>query len=183
MHISSTQELDWPTLVSRVYPELRRVARALLSAERRGHTLEPTALVHEALMVLLDLEHPIEFLDDRHFVRLAVSRMRWQLIDHARRRLAAKRTIRLEPSSESCVPAERLEQMVTIDQLLTRLRSFDERSADIMELYYFGGLGDAEIAVVLGVSQRTVARDKDFAKAVLFRLANTVVCPAGQSLK
>ena len=145
------------------YAELRRVAAVLLARERRGHTLAPTELVHEAWLKLRAGNTP------RSRVGLAASAMRAALVDHARRRTAAKRstggvTLQLEPEA---VALERDAYVVALDQALGELAEFDRELAHLVELRFFGGLEPEAVARALGLSPRTVKRRWQLAKAWL----------------
>jgi RNA polymerase sigma factor (TIGR02999 family) len=154
-------------VVPLVYEELRRLARIHMGRERPGHTLQPTALVHEAYarLVAADLD-----LQDRvHFFAVASSAMRRILVDHARARASLKRgggALRVT-LDEDLLASGRGSDIVEIDAALERLAAVDVRKARIVELHYFGGLSYDEIARVLGVSAATVDRDLRFAKAWL----------------
>jgi RNA polymerase sigma-70 factor (ECF subfamily) len=148
-----------------VYAELRRIARNQMRRERQGHTLQPTALVHEAFLRLVDEGASWE--NRAHFFGVAAQVMRRLLVDHARRRRAAKRAIPitldealLQPSS-AAVPNE---EILAVDQALDRLARLDARQASVVELRYFGGLSVEETAEVLGVAERTVKLDWAMAK-------------------
>jgi RNA polymerase sigma factor (TIGR02999 family) len=153
-----------------VYQELRRLARRQMAGERSGHTLQPTALVNEAYLRLLGAEPPV-FQDRAHFFAMAAQVMRRVLVDHARARRASKRggTDRhcLELTPELAISEDRLDQVLQVDEALTRLATIDARQARIVELRYFSGLSEEEIADVLEISARTVKRDWKFARAWL----------------
>lgn len=154
-----------------VYDELRRLAASALRRERAGHTLQPTALVHEAFLRLANSpETPWE--SHAHFVAIAARVMRRVLVDHARRRKAFKRgtgDVRV-PLDDVDVPAATLDvDLVALDEALARLATFDERQARIVELRFFGGLSVPETAVLIGASERTVKRDWQVARAWLTR--------------
>ena len=137
-----------------VYRELRRLADAYMRRERPDHTLQPTALIHEAYIRLVDQKHP-EWQSRSHFFRFASHLMRQILVDHARARHAEKRGGDLQR-----VPIEEADplgnwpsiDLMTLDDALTRLASFDERKAQIVELRFFGGMTDDEVAEALGIS-------------------------------
>lgn len=154
-----------------VYRELRRLAAAALRRERAGHTLQPTALVHEAFLRLagISTDRPI---DRQHFVALAARAMRRVLVDHARGRNALKRgqsDVRV-PLDDVDVPvASRDIDFVALEDALVRLADLDERQARIVELRFFGGLTVEETAVVIDASERTVKRDWQMARAWLKR--------------
>ena len=153
-----------------VYPELRRIATRFLHNERDHHTLEPTALVNELSVRLLGSQ-PLTFQDRAHFFADAAQTMRRILIDYARARTAEKRGGRQERVSLTAVegwnPVERNEDILALDEALTKLEKADSRAARVVELRFFGGLEEAEVAEVLGVSIITVKRDWKVARAWL----------------
>lgn len=157
-------------LVSMVYDELRRVARAHLRAERNP-SLQPTALVHELYLRLVDRDR-MTIRDRTHFFALAARVMRQVLVDHARRRLAHKRggavtIVGLETGMEPArTPGV---DVLVIDEALDQLMSVDERLCRVVELRFFGGLNIEEAAEALEVSPATVERDWAMAKAWLFQ--------------
>jgi RNA polymerase sigma-70 factor (ECF subfamily) len=155
-----------------VYDELRRLAGAALRRERPSHTLQPTALVHEAFLRLVDVKS--SRLQDRgHFIAIAARAMRRVLVDHARSRGAVKRgkaEARLSIDDVDVAAADASDMdLVALDQALERLAAIDERQARIVELRFFGGLTVEETAVVIGASDRTVKRDWQMARAWLRR--------------
>lgn len=149
-------------LYAAVYPELRRVARALMRRERASHTLQPTELVHDAFMRLVD-QTALEIADRAHFLAVAARAMRQILVDHARRRGAQKRggsgweRVTL---NEDVVPgpAGALD-LLAFDQALDALARHDARAAQVVEMKVFAGSTSVEIADALGVSKRTVDGD------------------------
>lgn len=148
-------------LLESLHSELKRLARRYLSGERQGHTLQPTALVNEAYMKLIDVKAH-EWRDRVHFIAVAARVMRQILVDHARRRRADKRGGGVDalPIIETIVPAApKSEDLIDLDEALQRLEKKDPRAFRIVELRYFGGLSIEETAEVLGVSPRTVKRD------------------------
>jgi RNA polymerase sigma factor (TIGR02999 family) len=155
-----------------VYDELRRLAGAALRRERPSHTLQPTALVHEAFLRLVDVKS--SRLQDRgHFIAIAARAMRRVLVDHARSRGAVKRgkaeaRLSIDDVDVAAVDASDMD-LVGLDQALERLAAIDERQARIVELRFFGGLTVEETAVVIGASDRTVKRDWQMARAWLRR--------------
>jgi len=157
-----------------VYEELRRIAAARLRAEREGHTLQPTALVNEAYMKLV--ASPGAGLQDRsHFLSVAARAMRQVLVDHARRRDAAKRGAGVEPATLTgrglaSPDASGLDsdELLALDDALDRLDALDSRLRQVVELRFFGGLTDTEVGEVLGVTRRTVQRDWTRARAWLY---------------
>jgi RNA polymerase sigma factor (TIGR02999 family) len=156
-------------LVPLVYDELRRIARARLRTERDGHTLQTTALVHEAYVRLVDLDR-MTLRNRTHFFAMASRLMRQILVDHARRKLANKRGGSAELVSLSNVEPHASTatiDVLALDEALTRLVSFDSRLSQVVELRFFGGLSIAETAMALDVSPATVERDWVVAKAWL----------------
>lgn len=154
-----------------VYDELRRQARILMSAERRDHTLQPTALVHEAFL-RLSQQTGMQWKDRSHFYGIASRLMRQILIDHARKMAAKKRGERPVHFSldDVQIPAkDRAAAFVALDEALERLEGFDSQQARIVEMRFFGGLRSEEIAEGLGISERTVNRDWQAARVWLFR--------------
>lgn len=154
-----------------VYNELRRLAAGYLRRERPGHTLQPTALVHEAYVRLLD-QRQIDFTNRAQFVGLAAVMMRRILVNHARDRIAAKRGggaehVSLTLAGEGIGAPE--VDLLDLNEALTDLSESDPRKGQIVELKFFGGLTTAEIAELLGVSVATVERDWKFARAWLYR--------------
>ena len=150
-----------------VYKELRQLAVAYLKRERGGHTLQPTALVHEAYLRLVDQSNP-NWQNRSHFFGVAARLMRQILVDHARRRCAGKRAGRQVPLEEAVsLRPERSPDLVALDASLTALEQIDPRKCKAVELRYFGGLGMQEIAEALQVSATTVRRDLRMAEAWL----------------
>lgn len=156
-------------VVGMVYRDLRRLAAWYLRQERPGHTLQPTALVNEAFVRLSNGEQ-IQWRDRSHFFAVAARQMRRVLIDHARRRKAAKRGDEKIPVTDAAGhagPSPRIEDVLAVNQVLEDLESLDPRAAQVVELRVFGGLSEAEIADVVGTSVATVKRDWTFARAWL----------------
>jgi RNA polymerase sigma factor (TIGR02999 family) len=151
-----------------VYDELRRLAAGLLRRERRDHTFSATTLVHEAFIRLAGTEELV-FEDRVQFFALAARQMRHILVDHARRRAAGKRGGGERPVTldEALAAEERPEALCALDEALCALAAFDERKARAVELHYFGGMTQREIAAALGVHENTVARDLRLANAWL----------------
>lgn len=163
------QALD--ELTPLVYKELRQLAASYLRKERQGHTLQPTALVHEAYLRLVDQTSPT-WQNRSHFFGVAARLMRQILVDHARRRQAAKRAgSRVKVSLEEALsfPHERSRDLVALDSGLNALEKIDARKCKAVELRYFGGLSMEEIAQALEVSPVTVRRDLRMAEAWLHR--------------
>ena len=153
-----------------VYAELRRLAASYLRRESPGHTLQPTALVHEAFIRLLDRSAP-DCQNRSQFYGLAARLMHQILIDHARTRLALKRGgQRVHLSLDEVVLSHDQDAgLVALDEALGRLAALDPRKARVVELRFFGGLSVAESAEALNTSEKTVRRDWQFAKTWLLR--------------
>jgi RNA polymerase sigma factor (TIGR02999 family) len=153
-----------------VYPQLRQIASRFLQQERPDHTLEPTALVNEVALRLLG-SGPIAYNDRTHFFALAAQIMRRILIDYARARVAGKRggvQHRVNLSSiEDWRATPQSEDVLRLDEALSNLEQADARAARVVELRFFGGLREQEIADLLGVSVITVKRDWQVARAWL----------------
>jgi RNA polymerase sigma factor (TIGR02999 family) len=150
--------------MQQVYVELHRIATARLRTERARHTLQPTALVHEAYMRLCGTACQ----DRTHFFRLAARLMRRILVDYARQRNAEKRgdgygTITLEGAIS--VTSQQCSDALEVNELMNRLAELSPRQASVVELRYFGGLTDEEIALAIGINVRTVRRDWAMARA------------------
>jgi RNA polymerase sigma factor (TIGR02999 family) len=157
-------------LVPLVYKELRDIARYHLQRERPGHTLQSAALVHEAYMRLLD-QRPFATENRAHFLAVASRLMRQILVDYARSHGAAKRGAdrRVELDASLILPQVKSTDLVALDDALNDLASLDEQQGRIVEMRFFGGLATEEIADVLGISESTVKRDWNVAKAWLIR--------------
>jgi RNA polymerase sigma factor (TIGR02999 family) len=166
-------------LVPLVYGELRRIAHRQLAAERAGHTLSTTGLVHEAYLKLAD-QSRVEWQDRAHFFAVAARAMRRILVDYARRHRALRRggeRVRLSlgaldeagAGAGAIDVAARADELVALYDALERLARLDERLARVVECRYFAGLTDAETALALGVTARTVGRDWVKAKGWLYR--------------
>lgn len=153
-----------------IYDELRRIAARHLQGERPGHLFRPTDLVSEAFLRLMDGQTP-ECNDRVHFFAFASRLMRRILVDHARKRDAGKRGSGARPITldEALVSVDGPEELVALDSALAKLATFDERKAKAVELHYFGGLTQQEIAEVLQVHVNSVANDLRFAEAWLNR--------------
>ena len=157
-------------LMPLVYEELHRQASRYLRKERQGHTLQTTALIHEAYLKLVD-QRAVKWQNRAHFFGIAAQAMRRILVDYARERHREKRggAGRNLPIEEAALALsqEKSIDLVALDEALTRLEKFDARQARIVELRYFSGLDINETAEVLGVSNATVRRDWNIAKAWL----------------
>ncbi len=153
-----------------VYAELRRLAAAYLRRERQGHTLQPTALVHEAYMRLVDQSRP-SWENRSHFYGVAARLMRQILVDHARRRDAEKRAagLRVPLQEAASFSRERSGDLIALDAGLTTLEKIDPRKCKAVELRYFGGLSMEDIARMLEISAVMVRRDLRMAEAWLHK--------------
>jgi RNA polymerase sigma factor (TIGR02999 family) len=154
-------------LMQQVYVELHRIATARLHAERGQHTLQATALVHEAYLRLCG-SGAIAYHDRTHFFRLAARVMRRILVDYARHRNAEKRgdgRANLSLEDAVSITSEQCSDALEIDDLLNRFAKLSPRQATVVELRYFGGLTDEEIALAIGKDVRTVRRDWAMARA------------------
>jgi RNA polymerase sigma-70 factor, ECF subfamily len=154
-----------------VYDELHRLARRYMSRERRGHTLQTTALINEAYVRLVDQKH-VHWANRSHFFAISARIMRRVLIDHARRHAYAKRgggarQVSLEETAT--VAQEAASDLVRLDEALKSLAQMDPRRSQVVELRYFGGLNNEEIAGVLKISKNTVTRDWNMARAWLYQ--------------
>ena len=150
--------------------ELRRIASRYLQRESAGHTLQPTALVNEAYLRLLDWNN-VEWRDRSHFLAVAAKMMRRILVNHAIARQSQKRgssAVMLSLMEADGVPA-RTHDLIALDEALVALAKFDERKSRLVELRYFAGLTSDEAAEVLGISRRTADREWELARAWLFR--------------
>jgi len=162
-------------LLPLVYRELRRRAVAFLRYERRDHTLQPTALVHEAYLKLIGQER-VSWQNRAQFFGVAAQMMRRILVDHARRRRAAKRpgaAMKVSLAEGIAVAHPRECELLLLDQALEDLVAFDPRQGRIVELRYFGGLSEQEVAEVLSLSRTTVTREWQLARAWLYRRITT----------
>jgi RNA polymerase sigma-70 factor, ECF subfamily len=156
-------------LLALVYRQLRGMAQKHLSREKAGHTFQPTALVNEVYLRLVKRRQgPLE--NRTHFFAVAAQVMRQILIDHARERKAQKRggeAIRVELEDLHAISANDGDTLLDIDAALTRLAEFDPRQAKVVEMRFFGGLTEDEIAMAIGVTRKTVQRDWVAARAWL----------------
>lgn len=157
-------------LVPLVYKELRRMASQYLRHERPGHTLQATALVHEAYIKLAG-QRDAKWQNRAHFFAMASQLMRQILVDYARAQMRSKRGGKQQKVSlDECllVSPERSDELLAVNEALTRLEAMDARQARIVELRYFGGLTMEETAEVLHLSSKTVMREWNMAKAWLY---------------
>lgn len=151
-----------------IYRELHRLARGAMRGERSGHTLQTTALVHEAFLALSDAE--VDWVDRAHFYAIAARQMRRILVNHGEAHRAAKRgggLVHAQLDEALDVVGTASAEISDLDDALRRLEAFDERKARILELHYFGGLTYEEMAAVMQLSASTIDADLRFAKAWL----------------
>jgi RNA polymerase sigma-70 factor, ECF subfamily len=157
-------------LLPLVYKELHRIAEAYMRRERPDHTLQATALIHEAYLRLVGEE--VDWRDRGHFVGLAAHVMRRVLVDYARQHNAERRAgglQRVEMEDNFAISPERLDEVLFLDTALARLKEVSPRQAQVVELRYFGGLSVEQIAAMLGVAPRSVKRDWSLARMFLYR--------------
>ena len=169
-------------LLPLVYSELHRVAAAYMRRERPDHTLQPTALINEAYVRLIQEE--VDWNSRAHFIGFAAHVMRRVLVDYARARNAEHRGGRLERvelQDQLAVSPERLNEVALLDEALERLQQKNPRQAKVVELRYFGGLSIEQIAAALGIAPRSVKRDWALARIWLFEQLNPSV-PGGARL-
>jgi RNA polymerase sigma factor (TIGR02999 family) len=168
---SQGDESALQNLIPMVYRELRRLAHRYMSRESPAHTLQTTALIHEAYQRLIDTPH-VGWQDRTHFYAVCAQLMRRILVDYARSRRYQKRGggIQLATFDETLIaPSERGRDLVALDEALTALATLDPRKAQVVELRFFGGLTADETANVLKVSSDTVLRDWKMARVWLLR--------------
>jgi RNA polymerase sigma-70 factor (ECF subfamily) len=161
-------------LIPLVYTELHRLAHRYMDRERKTHTLQPTALVHEAYERLIDLKH-VSWQNRAHFFGVSAQLMRRILVDYARSRRYSKRggEWRQVPLNEAvALFRDRQTDIVALDDVLRTLADIDARKSRVVEMRFFGGLSIKEVAEVLNVSQETVLRDWRLAKVWLLRELN-----------
>lgn len=154
-----------------VYDELHRLARRFMSRERQGHTLQATALINEAYVRLVDQTH-VRWQNRTHFFAISAQIMRRILVDHARRNLYAKRgggALRISLDENALVTGDQASAFVSLDEALKSLAEIDQRRSQVVELRYFGGLDNKEISDVLKISENTVTRDWNMARAWLYQ--------------
>jgi RNA polymerase sigma factor (TIGR02999 family) len=158
-------------LMPLVYEELRRMAKRHMDRQGPGHTLQTTALIHEAYLRLVD-QKETRWQNRAHFFAVAATAMRHILVDYARTRQAAKRggeAVVVSLDEAAVASDERAAEMAALDDALEGLAAFDRRKCRVVELRYFGGLSVEETAEVLKVSRETVARDWRLARTWLLR--------------
>jgi RNA polymerase sigma factor (TIGR02999 family) len=158
-------------LIPLVYKELRRIAGAQLRGERVDHSLQPTALVHEAYLRLVRVDR-MSVNDRAHFLALAAQLMRQVLVDHARRKKAGKRgggatMVGIDDLALTTQPVG--VDILALDEALTEMATFDARQHDIVELKFFAGLSNEEVAQAVSISRATVDREWALARAWLFQ--------------
>jgi len=154
-----------------VYEELRRLARSYMRREPKGHTLQTTALINEAYVRLVD-QHSVRWQNRSHFFAISAQIMRRILVVHARQHLQAKRgggAKRISLDEVMIVAKERSEEVLMLDEALANLARLDPRRSQVVELRYFAGLNNSEIASVLQISENTVMRDWNLARAWLYQ--------------
>ncbi len=158
-------------LMPLVYGELRQMAKRYMDRQQAGHTLQTTALIHEAYLRLID-QSEAHWQNRAHFFSVAATAMRHILVDHARTQQAAKRggaAQRVTLDEAAAVSVERAAELVALDDALESLAAFDQRKSRVVEMRYFGGLTVEETAEALQVSPETVARDWRLARTWLLR--------------
>jgi len=168
----TTPEQAWSELLPLVYDELKLLAQRRMGAERVGHTLQATALVHEAYMRLV-ADTEMDWNGRRHFFGAAAEAMRRVLVDHARKVKAGKRggdQVRVTLSLGQMVTEEDPDRLLALDEALGTLAGEDARAAEVARLRYFAGLSVAETALALDCSERTVMREWTYARARLSEL-------------
>jgi RNA polymerase sigma factor (TIGR02999 family) len=154
-----------------VYDELRRLAHHYMSHERKGHTLQTTALINEAYLRLVDQKN-VHWENRAHFFGISAQIMRRILIDHARRYRYAKRggqALKVSLDEAAVVAKERASELLMLDEALISLAAIDPRRSRVVELRFFGGLSNKEIASLLKISPNTVTRDWNLARAWLYQ--------------
>lgn len=172
VEISSGGRESMEELLPLVYGELRRLANSYLSQERSDHTLQPTALVHEAYLRLIG-QKEIDWQDRAHFFSVSARLMREILIDYARAKNRQKRggDFKTQIALDSAISFSSTQELdvIAVDEALTKLEELDERQARIVEMKFFGGMSIEEISEVLSVSPATIKREWSSAKLLLHR--------------
>lgn len=156
-------------LLNVVYPELRRMAATYFKNEPKGHLLEPTALVHEAYIKLVD-QRDVEWDGRTHFFSVGALAMRRILVDYARQNRRKKRSgqwKQIELEDDVLLSRHNLDDVMAVEDALCRLAELDDRQAKIVEMRFFGGLSVDQVAVAMGLSKRTVEAEWTMAKAWL----------------
>lgn len=189
MSVKSTSEItqllnDWSggdeialeQLMPLVYSELHRMARQYMNSQPSGHTLQPTALIHEMYVKLAGQDEQ-KWANRAHFFGVAAQAMRHILVDHARSRASRKRSggQKVDLDEAMIVSDERNAGLVELDDALKRLSELDERKCRVVEMKYFGGLSNEEMAEVLNVTTKTVIRDWQFARTWLMRELSSAI--------
>jgi RNA polymerase sigma-70 factor, ECF subfamily len=155
-----------------LYAELKKIAANQLRLEKPGHTLQPTALVHEVYLRLAECEKDMGDRSRSHFLATAATLMRQILVNHARGRNAQKRgggAFKVTLGDNAAIANDNAVEVLAVDSALSALANFDERKARVIELKYFGGLTEDEIAEVLEISKSTVSREVRLGLALLHR--------------
>lgn len=179
---SHGEETALEMLTPIIYGELRRLAQSYMRQERADHTLQSTAVVHEAFIRLIDQN--VEWKSRAHFFAIAAKMMRRILVDHARARSTSKRgagMARVDVEERAIESQERSVDLLALDEALEHLARIDPQRSRIVELRYFGGLSNEESANVLGISPATVQRQWSGAKAWLYRELNGQESSSGES--
>lgn len=161
-------------LIPYVYDELKKQARILMSSERGNHTLQPTALVHEAFLKL-SRQAGIDWQNRNHFYGIVSRLMRQILVDHARLHATNKRgnsSIHFSLDDVQISVEERADSILILNEILERLENLDEQQAKLVEMKFFGGMSNQEIAESMGISERTVGREWQAARLWLYRELN-----------
>jgi RNA polymerase sigma factor (TIGR02999 family) len=168
---SNGDKTAFDKLMPLVYGELRQMAKRYMERQAPGHTLQTTALIHEAYLRLVD-QSEVQWQNRAHFFGVAATAMRHILVDHARTRQATKRggaAQQVTLDEAAAVSVERAAELVALDDALESLAAFDQRKSQVVEMKYFGGLTVEETAEALQVSPETVARDWRLARTWLLR--------------
>jgi RNA polymerase sigma factor (TIGR02999 family) len=169
-------------LLPLVYAELHRIANACMRRERPDHTLQPTALINEAYLRLI--QQDVDWNDRAHFVGFAAHVMRRVLVDYARARNTDQRGGRMERvelQDQFAISPERLDEVALLDEALERLEKKNSRQAKVVELRYFGGLSMEQIGAIVGIAPRSVKRDWALARIWLYEELKPVSQPAEPS--
>jgi RNA polymerase sigma factor (TIGR02999 family) len=167
MRLSAGDQKAEDRVIALLYNDLRRLAKHYLAKERRDHTLQATALVHEAYL-RMTRRTGVTWQNRGHFFATAAREMRHVLVDHARRVTAVKRGGTKISLESALICAEQSAELLLLHEALDRLAACDARQAQVVEMRFFGGLSIEEIATALGISERTVKRDWNMARAWLY---------------